>query len=67
MTKWEYQIITMSITGSDVNPYVKWINGHDKPKDGLRLYDYLQKMGKEGWELVAVRSLLCFLKRPVSN
>ena len=71
MKKWEYIEVTapMREDGKSVRVY---LNGEEALPESraAALYDYLNKLGKEGWELVSVafypnRTAFYYFKREV--
>ena len=60
MQKWEYLEVRRIIT-----QYVSTINGGDVEKQNIQFYDYINKLGQEGWELVtAADRTFLFFERP---
>ena len=54
MNKWEYLFLTAEKINKKWQP--RFVDGKELPNwdDGLNLYDYCNKIGSDGWELVTV-------------
>jgi len=71
MPKWEYMGVTFHMEGGISRP--RRINQNELPnwKRGPSIWDYLNQMGREGWEVVTmpdytVSPFTVLLKRPIS-
>jgi hypothetical protein len=67
MQKWEHLVLHTGVVGGKQT--LTWINDKQMLKQGIEFYPYLNKLGDEGWEVVAsdgdIRSYGYFvLKRP---
>jgi hypothetical protein len=71
MFQWEYLVVEQGLTGREV--FAVAVNGQDVPlSKRVRLYDYINALGKQGWEMVGVASwgskpLLYFKKSKLSS
>ena len=58
MQKWEYLFVTSKAAKNVLRPY--YING--KPmkdwENNMPIYDYITKLGEQGWELVSITQSL---------
>jgi hypothetical protein len=64
MQKWEYIFIYNDVVGRPVGRgEIINING-EKLKNKLEPYEYIKKLGEEGWELVSMSSNWLAFKRP---
>lgn len=75
MQKWEYLVLQIGYNTDEGGGRVKWVNGGTHAKWGqnkVKLYDALNELGREGWELVGIEKRgtqatvdpLYVLKRP---
>lgn len=65
MQKWEYLRVSIRMLNSD-RPLLE-VNGKEIPFKGKlpEYLDYINKMGKEGWEMVSSENLSYTFKRPI--
>jgi len=57
MQKWEHIVLQIGYPTREGGGYVKWVNGEVHPdwgKNAVNIYDALNELGQEGWELVAI-------------
>ena len=57
MQKWEYIVLQIGYPTQEGGGYVKRVNGKVHPnwgKNAVKIYDALNELGQEGWELVAI-------------
>ena len=68
MQKWEYLSVGISIMVSD-QPQGIIINGKKTPFKGTLpdYYEYLNKLGSEGWEMVTKEGYTCTFKRLIEK
>lgn len=66
MTKWEYTTFYVAPNTKSVGK-VRWVNQQEQYDwgNGPTKEEYLNKMGQQGWELVAVVGDSFYLKRPI--
>jgi hypothetical protein len=71
MQKWEYIEVTapMRDDGKSVRVYLNGTEAFPESRPDV-LYDYLNKLGKEGWEMInfafhPTRTAFYYFKRPV--
>ncbi len=68
--KWEYLSVTLSYTGRQVEGQAeflpRWVNGQELENwQHIPHYTtFLNQLGEEGWELVAISGSNLFFKRP---
>ena len=79
MTKWEYKFVRIDVNLSPILNLARWgvtVAGEKKARDTMEgVQDYINSLGAEGWELVAVINgseqtgiitrAVMFFKRPV--
>ena len=65
MQKWEYLFVSIRNSNYNIIPHAYTINGNkvENWEKTETLYEYCNKLGNEGWELVAMDGNLVF-KRP---
>jgi|RhiMetdeSRZDD1v2_1073273.scaffolds.fasta_scaffold49544_2 hypothetical protein len=74
MRKWEYLRLVVTYRGSFDTDEVNWVTANHadvlQPANISTFYDYLNKLGKDGWEMVNVFPInvgeVYHLKRPIS-
>ena len=57
MQKWEYLVLQIGYPATEGGGSVKLVNGGTNAKWGqnkVKLYDALNELGQEGWELVGI-------------
>jgi len=71
MHKWEYIEVTapMRDDGKSVHIYLNGVEALPESRPGV-LYDYLNKLGKEGWEMInfafyPTKTAFYYFKRPL--
>ena len=67
MSHWEYLAIIYDEVGDTYR--VRWV-GNSELRDwkrGAELTDYMNGLGKQGWELVAHESRMLTFKRPAAS
>ncbi len=81
MTRWEYRFLQIDLNISPILKMARWgveVPGEKKPRTTMEgVEDYVNTLGAEGWELVAVSAgseqtgiitrAVMFFKRPVSS
>ena len=71
MYQWEYLVVEQGLMGHEV--FAVAANGQDIPlSKRVRLYDYINALGAQGWEMVGVanwgsKPLLYFKKSKLSS
>jgi hypothetical protein len=71
MYQWEYLVVEQGLTGRGV--FAVAVNGQDIPlSKRVSLYDYINALGVQGWEMVGVanwgsKPLLYFKKSKLSS
>ena len=71
MLQWEYLVVEQGLMGREV--FAVAVNGQDIPlSKRVRLHDYINALGTQGWEMVGVatwggRPLLYFKKSKLSS
>jgi hypothetical protein len=61
MQKWEYMTLTANLPSGKV---VNFINDQAVGMRNIALFPYLNKLGNEGWEIIAYSNNTFVLKRP---
>ena len=67
MQRWEYLVLTTGKIGG--KQILTWINDNGVNKQKIEFYSYLNKLGNDGWEVVAANGEMnsyanFVLKRP---
>jgi hypothetical protein len=68
MQKWEYTQIQVKYLASGLVEIIlrDGIQDYKTKMEGMYLYFYLNKLGRDGWELVStVNNEIFYLKRPI--
>ncbi len=66
MQQWEYWTVVFDVTNKAMRP--RWVNDQELPdwKKGPIKFEYLNQLGNQGWELVAINATMHTFKRPKS-